>query len=99
MPRIKLIDIGRKSLPIDLSVQLLPGNFEHPLSHLRFTGIGREEGKKPGEPSGKRNSKNEIRDRLKSINEKSNSATALTGASGRRWLRDKTVILQPQRSR
>ncbi len=82
MPRYKQIDTGMKFLPIDLSVQLLPGTFEHALSHLPITGIGREEGKKPGEPSGKRNSKNEIHDRLKSINEKSNSATALAGASG-----------------
>ncbi len=81
-PSYKRIDTGMKMLPIDLSVQLLPGNFEHARSHLRITGIGRQEGKKPGEPSSKRNSKNEIRGRLKSINEKSTSATALTGANG-----------------
>ena len=34
MPRYKRIDTGMKFLPIDLSVQLLPGNFEHALSHL-----------------------------------------------------------------
>ncbi len=55
MPRYKRIDTGMKFLPIDLSVQLLPGTFEHALSHLCITGIGLEEGKKPGEPSGKRN--------------------------------------------
>ena len=82
MSRYKRIVIGMKFLLIDLSVQLLPGNFEYALSHLRITGIGREEGKNPGEPSGKRNSKNEIRDRQKSMNEKSNSATAFAGAFG-----------------
>jgi transposase len=34
MPRYKEIDRGMKLLPIDLSVQLLPGTFEHALSHL-----------------------------------------------------------------
>ncbi|MFN0040609.1 MAG: transposase [Burkholderiales bacterium] len=34
MPRFKPIDRGMKLLPIDLSVQLLPGTFEHALSHL-----------------------------------------------------------------
>ena len=34
MPRYKPIDTGMKLLPIDLSVQLLPGTFEHALSHL-----------------------------------------------------------------
>ncbi len=34
MPRYKRIDTGMKFLPIDLSVQLLPGTFEHALSHL-----------------------------------------------------------------
>jgi transposase len=34
MPRYKPIDRGMKLLPIDLSVQLLPGTFEHALSHL-----------------------------------------------------------------
>ena len=34
MPRCKPIDTGMKMLPIDLSVQLLPGTFEHALSHL-----------------------------------------------------------------
>ncbi|MFN0040156.1 MAG: hypothetical protein ACKVP2_11640 [Burkholderiales bacterium] len=34
MPRFKPIDRGKKLLPIDLSVQLLPGTFEHALSHL-----------------------------------------------------------------
>ena len=34
MPRFKPIDIGMKLLPIDLSAQLLPGTFEHALSHL-----------------------------------------------------------------
>ena len=34
MPRFKQIDTGMKLLPIDLSVQLLPGTFEHALSHL-----------------------------------------------------------------
>jgi hypothetical protein len=54
-PRYMRIDTGMKILPIDLSVQLLPGTFKHALSHLRTTGIGRENGKKPGAPSGKRN--------------------------------------------
>ena len=34
MARYKEIDRGMKMLPIDLSVQLLPGTFEHALSHL-----------------------------------------------------------------
>ena len=34
MPRFKPIDTGMKLLPIDLSVQLLPGTFEHALSYL-----------------------------------------------------------------
>jgi hypothetical protein len=34
MPRYKPIDTGMKLLPIDLSRQLLPGTFEHALSHL-----------------------------------------------------------------
>ena len=34
MPRYKRIDTGMKFLPIDLSVQLLPGAFEHALAHL-----------------------------------------------------------------
>ena len=34
MPRYKRIDTGMKMLPIDLSVQLLHGTFEHALSHL-----------------------------------------------------------------
>ena len=34
MARYKPIDTGMKLLPIDLSVQLLPGTFEHALSHL-----------------------------------------------------------------
>ncbi len=34
MPRFEPIDTGMKFLPIDLSVQLLPGTFEHALSHL-----------------------------------------------------------------
>lgn len=34
MPRYKAIDTGMKLLPIDLSRQLLPGTFEHALSHL-----------------------------------------------------------------
>ena len=34
MPRYKPVDTGMKLLPIDLSVQLLPGTFEHALSHL-----------------------------------------------------------------
>ena len=34
MPRYKPIDTGLKFLPIDLSVQLLPGTFEHALSYL-----------------------------------------------------------------
>ncbi len=46
-----------KFLPIDLSVQLLPGTVEQALSHLRITGIGREEGEKVPMPSDKRNRK------------------------------------------
>ena len=34
MPRYKPIDTGMKLLPIDLSRQLLPGTFEHAVSHL-----------------------------------------------------------------
>ena len=34
MARYKRIDTGVKLLPIDLSRQLLPGTFEHALSHL-----------------------------------------------------------------
>jgi hypothetical protein len=34
MPRYKEIDRGMKLLLIDLSVQSLPGTFEHALSHL-----------------------------------------------------------------
>ena len=34
MARYKPIDTGMKLLPVDLSVQLLPGTFEHALSHL-----------------------------------------------------------------
>jgi transposase len=34
MARYKRIDTGLKFLPIDLSRQLLPGTFEHALSHL-----------------------------------------------------------------
>jgi hypothetical protein len=34
MARYKPIDTGMKLLPVDLSCQLLPGTFEHALSHL-----------------------------------------------------------------
>ena len=34
MPRYMQIDTGLKFLPIDLFVPLLPGTFEHALSHL-----------------------------------------------------------------
>jgi hypothetical protein len=34
MPRFKPIDRGMKLLPIDFSVQLLPGTFDHAPSHL-----------------------------------------------------------------
>jgi len=34
MARYKPIDTGMKLLPVDLSAQLLPGTFEHALSHL-----------------------------------------------------------------
>ena len=34
MARYKQIDTGLKLLPVDLSRQLLPGTFEHALSHL-----------------------------------------------------------------
>ena len=34
MARYRRIDTGLKLLPVDLSVQLLPGTFEHALSHL-----------------------------------------------------------------
>jgi transposase len=34
MARYKRIDTGLKLLPVDLSRQLLPGTFEHALSHL-----------------------------------------------------------------
>ena len=34
MPRYKPIDTGLKLFPVDLSRQLLPGTFEHALSHL-----------------------------------------------------------------
>ena len=33
MPRYKPIDTGLKFLPIDLSLQGLPGDFEHALNH------------------------------------------------------------------
>ena len=61
MPRYKRIDTGMKMLPIDLSVQLLPGTFEHALSHLidheldlrvfdeRFRNRDREKGLRSGE--------------------------------------------------
>lgn len=54
MSRYKHIDTGMKMLPIDLSARLRPGTFGHALSHLCITGIGLEEGKKAGEPSGRR---------------------------------------------
>ena len=34
MARYKRIDTGLKLLPVDFSAQLLPGTFEHALSHL-----------------------------------------------------------------
>ena len=34
LPRYNPIDTGMKFLPVDLSIQLLPGTFEHALSHL-----------------------------------------------------------------
>ncbi len=73
MPRYKPIHTGMKFLPIDLSVQLLPGNFEHALSHLRIPGIGREEGEKSRKPIHTRHRKANSAAHRKQITRKPNS--------------------------